>query len=71
MNKYGPSRKELKLRMIFSAGGLLLLGAAIAFRGLPRGPAMFEVIGIAGVFFGGTFLWSLRKLLRRDHPDAS
>ncbi|GFE49734.1 hypothetical protein So717_14870 [Roseobacter cerasinus] len=71
MSKYGPSRKELKLRMIVSAGGLLLLTVALALRGLPKGPAMFEVIGIAGVFFGGTFLWSLKNLLRRDHPDAS
>jgi hypothetical protein len=32
---------------------------------MPRGPALFEVFGIAGVFFLGTAIWSAWKLWGR------
>lgn len=70
MNKFGPSKKELKFRLYVSIGGLAFMAAAVAYRGMPQGPAMFETLGIAGVFFGGTFLWTLRKLIRKDYSDA-
>ena len=62
MSKFGPSRSEIKFRMYVSLIGLALLVAALVFRGLPTGPAMIEVVGIAGVFFGGTLVWSIIKL---------
>lgn len=62
MSKYGPSRSEIKFRMYVSLLGLALLVAALVFRGLPTGPAMIEVVGIAGAFFGGTLIWSIVKL---------
>lgn len=70
MNKFGPTRSEIKFRLWVSIAGLCFLALAIAFRGLPTGPAMFEVIVIAGGFFGGTLMWSIVKLRRmgRD-PD--
>lgn len=68
--KFGPTRAELKFRLIFSVAGLALMGAAVAYHGAPQGPAMIETIGIAGAFFGGTFVWSLRKLIRKDYSDA-
>ncbi|MCV3271764.1 hypothetical protein [Roseobacter sinensis] len=71
MNRYGPGRKELKFRLYVSIAGLAFMAAAIAYRGMPQGPAMFETIGIAGAFFGGTFLWSLKKLIRKEYSDAS
>lgn len=72
MSKFGPSRSEIKFKMYASLIGLSLLVAALAFRGLPTGPAMFEVVGIAGAFFGGTLVWSIVKLrkLPKD-PDRS
>ena len=70
MSKFGPSRSEIKFRLFVSLAGLALLVGAIAFRGLPRGPAMFEVVGIAGAFFGGTLIWSLMKLRRMTREDA-
>jgi hypothetical protein len=68
MNKYGPTRGELQFRLAFSLAGLAFLGVAIALRGLPQGPALVEVIGVAGLFFGGTAILSARRLIRRDHP---
>ena len=69
MNKYGPSRKELWFRLTVSAGGLAFLGVALWVRGIPSGPALVEVVGIAGALFGGTFAWAGWKLLKRDHPE--
>ncbi|MGR3495178.1 hypothetical protein [Citreimonas sp.] len=42
---------------------------ALVVRGIPSGPALFEVMGIAGVFFGGTALWALRELRRAPRDD--
>lgn len=66
-NKYGPTRSDLLFRLACSALGLGMVGAALAFRGLPTGAGGWEAIGLATVFFGGTFLWALQKLVRRDH----
>ena len=71
VNKFGPSREEVKFRMRFSIGGLALLLGAIAYRGIPSGPAMFEVIVIAGTFFGGTLIWSISKLRSIDQSAPS
>ncbi len=68
MSKFGPSRSEIKFRLYASLAGLAMLILAIAFRGIPTGPAMFEVVGIAGAFFGGTLIWSLLKLRRMNNP---
>ncbi|WP_299146985.1 hypothetical protein [uncultured Tateyamaria sp.] len=66
-NKYGPTRNDLKFRLGFSLIGLVLVGAALAVRGLPTGPGGWEAIGLGTAFFGGTLIWTLRKLIRRDH----
>ncbi len=71
MSKFAPSRAEIMFRLWASVAGLTLLLGAIAFRGLPRGPAMFEVVGIAGAFFGGTLVWSILKLRRLKHDDSA
>lgn len=69
MSKFGPSRSELKFRLWVSVAGLAMLAAALVFRGLPTGPAMFEVVGIAGAFFGGTFVWTLRKMVQQKKDE--
>lgn len=69
MSKYGPGKGELQFRLVFSALGLVLLVAALFFRGIPQGAAMFEIVVIASVFFGGTFVWTLKKLLQRGYTD--
>lgn len=69
MNKYGPTRADLRFRLAVSLAGLALLVAAIAYRGWPQGPGGWEAVGIAGLFFGGTMIWTGAKLLRRDYPD--
>lgn len=71
MSKFGPSRSEIKFRLYASIVGLALLFGAIAFRGLPRGPAMFEVVAIAGAFFGGTLIWSVVKLRRMSTAEKT
>lgn len=60
----GPGRGELWFRLVFSLVGLALLAFAIGVRGWPPAPALFEVIGVAGAFFGGTALWALWKLFK-------
>jgi xanthosine utilization system XapX-like protein len=37
-------------------------------RGVPQGPAIVEVVGLAGVMFGGSLALSVWKLIKRDHP---
>ncbi len=69
MKPVGPSRAELVFRLWISVAGLSMLLSALAFRGFPAGPAMFEVVAIAGAFFGGTFLWALRRLRRGDYTE--
>lgn len=62
--KYGPTRGELKFRLAFSLAGLGLLAAALMLRGLPEGPGLIEVVGVAGLFFGLTALSAIRGLMR-------
>jgi len=64
MNKYGPTRGEHLFRLIFSLFGLGCIGVLFAVHGVPRGPGLVEVVGIAGAFFGGSAVWSARALLR-------
>ena len=66
-NKYGPTRSDLIFRLGFSVAGLTLTGTALLYRGLPTGPGGWEAIGIATLFFGGTLIWTLRKLIHRYH----
>ena len=61
-NKYGPTRGELWFRLLAGIVGFVLLIAAITARGVPSGPALVEVVGLGGLFFGGTVLWSAWKL---------
>lgn len=65
MSKYGPTRGEHLFRLIFSIFGLGCIGVLFAVQGVPRGPGLVEVVGIAGAFFGGTFALSARALLRK------
>ena len=67
MKKFGPSRGELIFRLVFSLAGLVMLGVLLAVRGIPEGPGLVEVVGLAGAFFGGTVVLSIRALLRGDH----
>lgn len=64
MNRFGPSRGEWWFRLAFSVAGLALLSALLAIRGLPEGPGLVEVVGLAGAFFGGTLVLSIRALWR-------
>ncbi len=59
---HGPDRSELWFRLVFSLVGIGLLAGALVYRGIPQGPAFFEVILVAGGFFGGTAVWTLWKL---------
>lgn len=62
MTKYGPSRGELRFRLGVSLLGLGVLVYIILTRGLPSGPAFFEVVGIGAAFFGGSAIWATRAL---------
>lgn len=66
--RYGPTRGELWFWLWASAGGLGLMGLALALRGLPSGPAIAEVVGMAGIVFGYLGGRSVKRLIRREHP---
>lgn len=69
--KYGPTRGEFRFRAAFSVVGLAAIDVLVAVRGVPKGPGLVEVFGIALLFFGGTLvhsLWHLRAAAARD-PD--
>ena len=66
MSKYGPTRGEHLFRLVFSLFGLGAISVLIAMRGIPKGPGLVEVVGIAGAFFAGTLILSARALLRRQ-----
>ena len=68
MRKFGPTRGELKFRLVASILGLCFLAGALFYRGIPSGPAFVEVGLFGGAFFGGSAVWSARRLIRRDHP---
>ncbi len=70
MSKFSPTRSDLRFRLAFSAAGLIMLVAALVFRGLPTTAGGWEAIGLATVFFAGTLVWTLRKLLRKEYGDA-
>jgi hypothetical protein len=60
--KYGPSRGEDKFRILVSILGLCFVAYVVTVRGLPSGPAIVEVVGLAGALFGGTIFFSGRRL---------
>lgn len=69
-NKFGPTKSELKFRLGLSGFGLAALVGALLYRGMPTGVSGWETVGIATLFFGGSFLWTLRKLVNKDYPDG-
>jgi xanthosine utilization system XapX-like protein len=66
--RHAPTRSELWFWLAVSAGGLGFLAVAVWVRGLPSGPAIAEVIGIAGVVFGYLGGRSIKRLIRHEHP---
>lgn len=60
--------RELWFWLCASAGGFALIGVALALRGLPEGPAIAEVVGLATVVFGYLGGRSVKRLIRRQHP---
>ena len=66
--RFGPTRGELWFWLCTRLGGFALMGAALAVRGLPEGPAIAEVVGLATVVFGYLGGRSVKRLIRREHP---
>lgn len=71
MGKYDPPRKELWFRLAVGVFILAFMGAAVLYRGVPTGPAAFEVIGMAILVGGGTVAWCVWKLMNSDRDDDS
>ncbi|MFN3825028.1 MAG: hypothetical protein ACK4GW_06355 [Pseudorhodobacter sp.] len=59
---FAPTRGELWFRLVFSLFGLGLLMFALWYRGIPQGPALIEVVGVASLFFGGSAMLTARRL---------
>ncbi len=62
MQDYGPSRGELWFRIAIAVLGLCLIAYVVGVRGVPSGPALVEVVGFGGLFFGGTLYFAVRRL---------
>jgi hypothetical protein len=69
MSRFGPTRGELKLRLAISLFGLALLIGAYAFNGI-GGIASLEIGIIGAAFFGGSAIWSARRLWQWKEPDT-
>ncbi len=68
MSCHGPDRPELKLRLAFSLAGLALLVGAYVTNGI-GGIASLEIGLIGAAFFGGSAVWSARRLFQTKDPD--
>lgn len=68
MSRFGPTRGELKLRLVISLFGLALMIGAYASNGI-GGIASLEIGIIGGAFFGGSAIWSARRLWQTKDQD--
>lgn len=66
--RFGPTRGELWFWLWASAGGFGLMAVALYLRGVPDGPAIAEVVGLASVVFGYLGGRSVKRLIRGEHP---
>jgi hypothetical protein len=66
--KYSPTRGELKFWLILSLTGLCLMVIVLVKRGIPTGPALFEVVALPSAFLGYLLIRSVKRLIRREHP---
>lgn len=66
--RFSPTRGELWVWLWVSLGGFGLLGVAMIVRGIPEGPAIVEVVGLATLVFGYLGGRSIKRLIRREHP---
>jgi FtsH-binding integral membrane protein len=66
--RFGPTRGELWFWLWTSLGGFGLMAVALVVRGIPEGPAIAEVVGLATVVFGYLGGRSVKRLIRREHP---
>lgn len=66
--KYGPTRGELKIRLVISLAGLAFIGFALVYRGM-GGIAWTEITLISLVFFGASALHAGLKLWQRRRGD--
>jgi hypothetical protein len=66
--RYGPSRSELKVWLALGLLVLSLIPLVFWWKGIPRGPALAEVVILPGVV--GSYLTgrSIKRLIRREHP---
>ncbi len=69
MSRFGPTRGEYRLRLVISLIGVGMMILALTLHGIPKGPALFEVIGVGGVFFVASAGWSAWKLWHGEHSD--
>ena len=66
--RYAPTRGELWFWLWASLGGLSLMAFALVLHGIPDGPALVEVVGLASVVFGYLGGRSVKRLIRHEHP---
>lgn len=66
MKKYGPSRSELRFRLLVGLLGVALTIGAAFYITATSGAHLGELLVFGLGFFGGTALWSGWTLYKRD-----
>ena len=66
--RFAPTRGELWFWLWVRLPQLEVRGVPLAVRGIPKGPAIAEVVGLATVVFGYLGGRSIKRLIRGEHP---
>jgi len=69
MSRFGPTRRELRFRLGWSVLGIVVLAGLWVAGVLPEGPGRIEILALAGLFFGGSAIWSAWKLRQSEDED--
>ena len=67
--RFGPTRGELWFWLCISLGGFCLVALAIGMHGIPGRAALVEVVGLPVLLFGYLGGRSVKRLIRRQHPQ--
>ena len=66
--RHGPTRGELWVWLGIAGAGLAMMVATVVLR-WQSGLALAEVVVLPGLLFGWLGARSVRRLIRRDHPE--
>lgn len=66
MTHFGPTRAEMKFRLVFSVLALLMIVLAVSLRGLPVESTNLSLLLLVSIFLGGSAGVSFVRLSQFD-----